>query len=520
MGLIEKEIEDVERFNEIVTVMAEQGLGVFLDEIDLTHKVPLTKKFSRDKVPPPERLRETFERLGPTFIKFGQIMAERPDIVPQRYVEELEKLQDDVPGFESEKAKQIVEEEIGLDKFQNFEEEHLAAASIAQVHQATLENGEEVVVKIRRPDIKKQISQDLEILEFVAKRGVKRSSYLSDVQFLSAVKEFSRWTRQELNLKREARNGELLADNLSDEENVKIPEIHTELTTEKVLVMEYIDGVKSSDTEALERIGVDSEELAETVVRASLKEILRDGFFHADPHPSNFLIQEDGKMVMLDYGMMGKLTQDTRKDLSLLILHALREDVDKAFEDLKRIGHVQEDADLEPLKAELEDKILLIQNSSLEEVSFTRQFLDITIQASRHGVIMPQSLVLMGKSLVTMEGIGLSVCPDYEINEEFRSTIKDILKDDFKPEKIMEELSLDLVENRDLITELPSKINKMTETGDSEVNVEVEQSGENNTLMAGLVISSAFLMTQGQRSLIGIGVAELLFAAYLFHYRS
>lgn len=520
MGLIDREIEDVGRFNEIVTVMAEQGLGVFLDEIDLTHKVPLTQKFSREKVPPPERLRETFEKLGPTFIKFGQIMAERPDIVPQRYVEELEKLQDDVPGFEPEKAKQIVEEEIGLDSFESFEEEHLAAASIAQVHQATLESGEEVVIKIRRPGIKENIGRDLEILEFLAKRGVKRSSYLSDVQFLSAVKEFSRWTRQELDLKREARNGELLAENLSDEENVKIPEIYTDLTTEKVMVMEYIDGVSIGNTRELEEMGVDVKKLADTAIRSGLKQVLRDGFFHADPHQSNFLVEEDGKLVMIDFGMMGRLSKDMRKDVNLMILHFIREDATKAFKDLERIGHVAEDANEEVVKSELQDKMLVIQDANLEEVSFASQFLRLATTASRNGITMPQSLILMGKSLSTVEGIGMTLCPEYEINEEFRTTIKEFLKQDFGPEKIIEEVSLDLMENRDLITELPSKINKITENGDRDVNVEIEQSKDNSTLIAGLVISSAFLMTQGQRPLIGIGVAELLFAAYLFQCRN
>ncbi|QKQ97940.1 hypothetical protein GKQ38_00175 [Candidatus Nanohaloarchaea archaeon] len=516
MGLLENKVEDVERFDEIITIMAEQGLGIFLDEIDMLDRVPITKKFSRKKVPPPERLRETFEQLGPTFIKFGQIMAERPDIVPEEYTEELQKLQDDVPGFDSEKAREIVDEEIGLEKFENFEEEHIAAASIAQVHRATLEDGSDVVVKIRRPGIKEEVSRDLEILEFLAHRGVKNSSFLEDIQLLRAVKEFSRWTRQELNLKKEARNGELLAENLSDEDNIKIPDIYTEMTTEKAMVMEYVDGVKSSDTEALKNMEIDNEKLAGTAIRSSLKQILRDGFFHADPHPSNFLVREDGTLIMIDFGMMGNLSKDTRENMALMILHSLREDVDKAFEDLKRMGHVQDDADEEALKAELEEKILLIQNANLEEVSFTGQFLDMTIQASRHGVIMPQSLVLMGKSMVTMEGIGMAVAPEYEINDEFRDTIKQILRDDFQPEKLMEELSLDIVENRDLITELPSKLNELTEQKETEVHVENQQN-DSRTLEAGLIISSAFLLTQGRKELIALGALEMLFAAYLFH---
>ncbi|MFB6193132.1 MAG: ABC1 kinase family protein [Candidatus Nanohaloarchaea archaeon] len=515
MGLVENEVEDAERFNEIIHVLADEGLGIILDELDLTHRLPASKKLKRNKEPGPERLRETFEELGPTFIKFGQILAERPDIMPEEYTGELENLQDDVPGFDSEKAKEIVDEEVGLENFQEFEEEHIAAASIAQVHRATLKSGEEVVVKIRRPEIKEEVTTDLEILEFLAKRGVKRSDRLSDMQLLKSVKEFSRWTREELNLKKEARNGERLSENLSDQEGIKIPEMYTDLTTEKVLVMEYIDGVKVSNLEALEELEIDPKEVATNAMKGGLKQILRDGFFHADPHQSNFLIQEEGNLVLIDFGMMGRISDDQRKDLGLLILHMLREDTEKALDDLKRIGHVQDDADLNYIKTKLEEKNRLLQNASIGEESLTEQVIELTIESSRHGIVMPQSLILAGKAMVTVEGVGMTIYPDYRIGDEFKETVRNILQEEFKPEKLMEELSLDMIENRDLITELPSKLNSMAEKKESQVKVVNQQ--RTQAVTAALILSSAFLLTQGRTTLTLLGAAEILLAAHLFH---
>ena len=498
MSIIEEEVENIRRFDEILKVLSEQGFGFILDELDLNHRLPLYSRFKpdRNKIPPPERLRETFEELGPTFIKFGQILSQRPDIVPREYIKELEKLQDQVPPFKGEKARQIIEEEVGMENIQDFNAEPVAAASIAQVHEARLNNGDKVALKIRRPGIEKQIRQDLEILEFLGGRA-ERINKLEKIKLQKSIKAFSRWTKQELNLKREGRNAEILRGNLADEDRIKIPEVYQEFTTEKVLVMEYVDGVRSSNLEALEKLDIEREELAETAIRAGLKQIIRDGFFHGDPHPSNFLVSDEGELVYIDFGMMGRLTKDTRKNLGLMIIHALDEDVEGTLEVFKNIGHITEDADIEGLKAEIEDKILLIKNSTIEEHSLTSELLDITIKATQKGIVMPPSLVLMGKSLLTMEGIGLRVYPEYQINEEFNDNVQKMLKDQYSTDDMLSELKLDLIENSDLITELPSKLNKLTERNDREVKVVKESSSSSQSIIAAaLIVSSTLILAQ------------------------
>ncbi|MDY6769957.1 MAG: AarF/ABC1/UbiB kinase family protein [Candidatus Nanohaloarchaea archaeon] len=524
MGVIQRQVEDVKRLEEILTVLSEEGFGFVLGRLKLGKHVPFRERVTpTEEVPPPERVRRTFEELGPTFIKFGQVLAQRPDIVPEEYITELEKLEDAVPAFPGEEARRIVEEELGpIDEtFAEFEDEPLAAASIAQVHRATLQDGEEVVVKVRRPGIKEQMEKDLDILQFMAREGEKHVARLKAMEAHSAVTEFARWTRNELDLRREARNAQILQSNLADEERVTVPDVYMDLTTEKVLVMEYVDGVKSNDAEALAELDIDAEEVARTAVRAGLKQTIRDGFFHADPHPSNFLISEDGQIIYLDFGMMGKLTASTRRDLGLLLLHAANEEVDAAVDVVKRMARLEEDADIEGLKEDIEESILLIRDSTLEEQSITRALFDIAVQASHRGVHMPSSLVILGKSMVTMEGIGLTIYPEFEMTEEFERITERLLFQMNSPKKLARTAMIDLLQNRDLLLRLPSQLQKLIDGvggGRSREVVQVESPLNTKSILAGaLILSSSLLLLQSlpQRYMLAVGVLELLAAGYL-----
>ncbi|MFB6204787.1 MAG: ABC1 kinase family protein [Candidatus Nanohaloarchaea archaeon] len=520
MGVIEKEIGDVKRFDEIMRTLAEAEMGIIAHRLNLSHRLPGLKKFrvSKDR-PAPERVREVFEELGPTFIKFGQILAQRPDLLPEEYTEELEKLEDEVPAFPPDRAKQIIDEEIGLERFAEIKDEPVAAASIAQVHEGRLENGDRVAIKVRRPGIKEQIEKDLDILRFLARRGEKHVEKLKDVRIEKVVEKFGSWTQEEMNLEREGRNADVLRENLEDEEKIKIPEIHMDLTTRKVLTMEYVEGVKSNDQEALKEMDIDKHELARTAIRAGLKQIVRDGFFHADPHPSNFLVDEEGNLVHLDFGMVGKLTKNKRKYLGLLLIHAIQEDADSALEDVKHIGTVQEDADLDGLKEEIEEKILLIRNTTLEEHSITRQLLDITVTATEKGVYMPTSFVIMGKSLVTMEGIGLRLYPDFQITDELKPTVKRILIEEYSPENMFEDFAVDMMENADLIEELPSKLNQLADQKEQQVKVVNENTDSPQlTVVAALIIASSILLLQSLTPDLALLVALLEMAAAVIYY--
>lgn len=522
MNPVKREIEDVERFEEILHILFEQGFSFVLDELDLMHRIPVVKRLKkpRNKKPGPERTRETFEKLGSTFIKFGQILSERPDIIPERYCEELEKLQDSAPEFSTEKAKEILEEEIDTDRIKDFEEEPVASASIAQVHRATLDTGEEVILKIRRPGIKDQMEKDLNILTYLAGKADKHVDIGG--KFISGeVKEFGSWTREELDLKKEARNAQVFQENMQSEDNIRIPDVHMDLTTEKVLTMEYVEAVKVDDVEKLRDMDIDEEEIAKTGIRAFIKQILRDGFLHADPHPSNFLVTEDGELLFIDFGMMTRISKSRRKDLGFLMKYVAEQDAEKLLQLIVKMSHVKEDAELEALKEEIEDKLLKLENSTIKEQSVSRILIELSAESARHGVYLPTKITLIGKGILTMEGIGLKIYPDFQVQNEFKQEVEKQLINQNPPEEVAKELAFDLVENKDLITQLPSKLNRKLEEQRKIEQIEVpvqkdKDMFDESLVLLLLLISSAILYRFApERILIWAGITGFIAATYL-----
>ncbi|MFB6191056.1 MAG: ABC1 kinase family protein [Candidatus Nanohaloarchaea archaeon] len=512
-----RDIQDIERFEEILSVLVREEAGYILDRLDLEDRLPVAKRLTakRQAQPGPERLRQTIEELGTTFIKFGQIMAERPDIVPERYAQELQKLQDSAPPFPAEKAKEIVEAEVGLEEFDSFEEEPIAAASIAQVHRAELD-GEEVVVKIRRPGMKKQVEKDLDILVFLARRAEKHSDNLEKMGFVELVEEFSRWTRNELDLGRELKNAQIFRENLKDEDKLYVPEVYPEYSTSEVLVMEYVDGVKCTDRQEMEELDIDTEELANTAVRAGMKQVVKDGFFHADPHPSNFLLRGDGTMVYLDFGMMGEVPKHLRDSIDLLLIHAMKEDSRKVLDVLKEMGTLSEDPELETIKHEIDRKILEMRNSSIGDTSISRKLLELIWTCGRNGLYLPTSIALMGKNLVTMEGIGMTICPGFEPSDEYRDYGKKLLMEKNDPEEIAEDVMLDIAENRDIVTRPATFLREKMRDGTGGQKV-VKKVKKRDPLPTALVASSTLLMAGGLLDplLFYAGIGELGLGIYL-----
>lgn len=519
MKSIENRVNNLKRLDEILRILSDQGFGWMVDQLNLKHRLPFTHRVKKTPKPAPERLRETFEELGPTFIKFGQILAERPDIVPARYIEELENLQDSVPEFDPEESRRIIRNEIGPieENFSSFQNEPIAAASIAQVHRATLENGEEVIVKVRRPGIEDEVQQDLDIMEALAARAEKHSNEMRDLQLHSAVKEFASWTREELNLRNEMKNAQIFQKNMQDQKHVKIPDVYPEHTTEKVLVMEYVTGVKCTDREKLREMDVDQEELAKTIIDSMLQQIVGDGFFHADPHPSNFMVDGDD-LIYIDFGMMGKLTKEQRKQIGVLMLRAASEDVEGVLSSLQRMGYVKDEADLDGMKTVIQEKLLVMRNSTLEENSVSRELFDILIEATEHGIVIPTNFVLMGKAIVTMEGVGLTIYPDFKIKTKYKSQVRKILYREYGGKETIDKFAADMLEHSDLITNLPSRIDEMTRQ--KETTVEVKNQGQDSfrtVVGAALLISSGLILAEvlPRDYLYMVAIIELAIAGML-----
>lgn len=514
---ISGKVEDLERFEEVVEILFQQGMGRFLDRLDLEDRLPVAKQLTakRQKKPDPVRARETLEQLGVVFIKFGQMLAEREDLVSEEYAEELQKLEHSVPSFDGERARKIAEKDCG-DAFEEFEEEPVASASIAQVHRAKLNSGEEVAVKVRRPGIADQVEEDIQILHFLAERAEKYSS-IGNRQLTKDVEKFGSWTRKEMDFQNELRNGKELRKLLEDHENLRVPKIYGELSTSRVLVMEYVDAVRIDDVEKLRDMDLDIKELVQQGLRAQMEGIFKHGFYHGDPHPSNFMVDTSGTLVFLDFGIVGRLSRRMRKEVFLIFYSLTRRDPEGVYSSLLEISEVEDDANLERLKSMIEEETLELSGAKLEQKSIARTFAKISISAIQYGVYPPNDLFVMGKGMTTMEGIGLKLYPEFNFVEQNREFMEGLLKDQLDPRDSAEELTADILRNRELFENMPSKLNQLMEKRDR--NIVIRNEGDDNTAPAVLIASSIFLaISLPRRYGIVAGVSGLVLA-YLLHRR-
>lgn len=517
MNLIDEKIENLERFEEIVEILSRQQMGYVLDMLDLEDRLPIVKQLTptRTTKPSPERVRETFEQLGPTFIKFGQMLAHRKDIIPDNYAEELKGLENKVPGFSGEEARRIFDEEVGLEKLESFDEEPIASASIAQVHRASLKSGEDVVAKIRRPGITEKVEADLRILMYLAER-FDRLNRDENRQVSRSVREFSEWTKREIDLTNEARNGKRLQEIMEEWDKVRIPDIYEELSTEKVVTMEYIDAVRSDNIEELEGRDIEFEEIARIGVDSQLKQIFDAGFFHADPHPSNFMVDRNGRLVYLDFGIMGRLTRKKRKDVLVMLYSIINEDVETVIESVRELSETESDPDIEGYKYKIEKEIKLLEGTSIGEKSISKTFFNLTLEASRHGIYLPQDLIIMGKGMVTIEGIGMEIYPEYNVKKENGDYLRELMKKQLNPDDSKERFMVDMVKNRELIENLPSKMNDAIKPDRTEITVHQENS-DSSVAPAILIFSGIILaFSLPQELAIYAGVVGILLA-YLVH---
>jgi ubiquinone biosynthesis protein len=500
-------LRNIRRFIFIAVVVSKNGVRFLMAETDTHRFIP----FKESKTGP-EILLETFEDLGTTFIKFGQLMAERPDIVPRRFTDELEGLKDDVPTFDSQTAVRIVDDEVGMENFEYVEEDPLGSASIAQVHKAKLDNGDDVVVKVRRPGIKKTVNTDLRILVYLARKAERVSTKLSNMRASTFVEEFAAWTREELDMEKEASNIEIFRDNVEERGEVKVPETYPELYTEKVLVMEFIDGVEATDTDQLDEWDVDREQVAETIIESGMKQVLWDGFFHADIHSSNFMVDEDGEVAFIDFGMMGEIDGEAAEKLGILIIYFMRENTQGVKNILKDLGIVTDRYQEHKVEQAVVKRVLTAKHKPKEDQSLTVEVLNLFIDVADYGIYMPSTYTLIIKDFITLEGLGTTLHPDFKITDTYHDTIEEILIKDNLPKELGKDLAFDFLANKDMITRLPQKINnKLDEFGEkAEEGVRVNSGIVPATLIGGSTLVLAMNGALSQTNLMYLAAAELV----------
>jgi len=466
-----RHIQHLQRYRQIIRSLIRHGFGGLIDQLGLLPVLSLPHRLLRrtEAGPPltaPEHLRLALEELGPIFIKLGQILSTRPDVMPPTYIRELSKLQDIVPPSPWQAVKARIETELGapVEKlFASFEVEPLATASLAQVHGANLFGGEEVVVKVQRPAIEKLVEADLEILLDLAQLLQSRTP-LGDLYDLPEIaEEFAYTLRNEMDFHREGHNADRFRRNFAGEPALYIPEVYWNYTSRRVLTLERIHGIKIDDIGALDAAEVDRHQVALNAARIIIKEVLEDGFFHADPHPGNFFVMDGAVIGAMDFGMVGHLSRRTREELIHLYIAAIGLDSTRIVDQLIRMGTAGRRVDRERLGRDLGRLLTKYYGLPLREIRARELVEEVTPIAFRHHLHLPSELWLLAKTLAMMEGVGLKLAPDFDIFEVSQPYIRRFVRQMASPRTWSRRLARSAHDWGELLAWLPQRAPQLLE---------------------------------------------------------
>lgn len=466
---VNRNIRTIRRYRTILGVLIKYGFGHFVEQLNIDYYLELGKRIvTFDKIPKDlerlsqsQRLRLVMEELGPTFIKLGQLLSTRPDVLGKEYIQEFSKLQDKVPAVNIEEINAQIQKELGYpaqELFAEFSSEPLAAASIAQVHRGRLKSGEEVVLKVRRPGIVKIVETDIDVLMGLAYLIEQHVPAVALYDPVGLVKEFRRSITRELNFTREGRTVDRFAVNFAQSETIYTPKIFWEHTGDSVLTMEYVDGIKISALEELTAQGYDLEEIARRGADAFLKQVLDYGLFHADPHPGNVFILPGQIICMLDYGMVGRLGQDLKDQLIDLLQALLNRDVDRIISQLLYSGELTDDSDLKNLKRDLHDFIEDYYDILLQDIKVGKLLSEFIEILTHHRIHFPADFMILAKALVIMEGIGRQLDPDFNMINHMRPYVNKLVLERFSPKNISEQAARIIQDYTALAKNLPHDV--------------------------------------------------------------
>ncbi|MDX6423644.1 MAG: ubiquinone biosynthesis protein [Gaiellaceae bacterium] len=456
------------RLSEIAQVAVRHGFGYFFERHKLTDLLPWGER------PPPEpeersargvRLRELLDELGPTFVKFGQLLSTRPDVVPPDIIAELRGLQDDVRPVPFAAVRQVVESELGLELeklFVEFEERPIAAASIGQVHRAVLPNGDRVAVKVQRPDAPRQIDADLALLYQAARVIKERVRALDFIDAHELVDEFAQQIRGELDYAREGRNAEAFRRNFRNDERVHVPKVYWTYSRNRVLTLEFIDGVQLVDLPLetpLERRRL----VAHTMSDAWMAMIFRDGFFHGDPHPANVLVLDDGTIGLVDFGAIGRLTDDDMTKLTRMFIDAAQERVDMLPKRLSDLG-VRYPPDREDdYRARVNELYYRYYGASLAEIDPLDVIRDTFDLIYSLNLRLPTRYLLLDRSIATLASVGVELYPDFNVFEVAKPYARAMMIERFTPDKIASRARREGVRLSEMAIDLPYQVHDLLE---------------------------------------------------------
>jgi ubiquinone biosynthesis protein len=460
------------RYQQIARILTRYGFGYVLTHLGIGRAITpgLEKlRFSSAEIlraTPAERVRMVIEELGPTFIKLGQILSTRGDIIPPEFIHELEKLQDTVPPTDFSLIQAQVEGELGHplgEALPTFDPVPVASASLGQVHFATLPNGQEVAVKVFRPGVDKLIEIDLDILLELASQAEKHTAWAEYYGVLSLAQEFADTLRNEQNYEQEGQNIDRYRQMFAGEDYVRVPKVYWETTTRRVLTMERMEGIKITDVAALEAAGLDRKEVARRNIAILLKAVLQEGFFHADPHAGNFKVQPNDVIAMMDFGIMGQLDAVERLGVVRLFVEMFQGNTERAVEALSELGIVTRTADKRKLVRDFDRLRMRYYGLELEKIRARSFFQDLMDVAFAYRLKMPSNLVLVFKTIAMLEGISLQLDPDINVFEEVQPYVREALLELQSPVARLKAMVEQLSESTQALVMLPQQLQRMLE---------------------------------------------------------
>jgi predicted unusual protein kinase regulating ubiquinone biosynthesis (AarF/ABC1/UbiB family) len=508
MSLLPKKYDKYVRF--FTFVLKYWNSNIFISDANTLHEFEQLEATDLD--PTPEELVEDLKAMGPTYVKLGQLLSTRPDMLPEPYLKALANLQDDGDEIPYKEVEQLFREEIGqrISKaFASFNQEPIASASIGQVHEATLHSGKKVAVKIQRPDVRKRFVEDLETLMTLSEKAEEYSKEARKFSIHNVIEELRYILLQELDYTREAQNLTLLKENMKEFGHLYIPAVIPGYYSQRVLTMEYVEGQKVTSISTMALMDMPRNELVDDLVKGYLKQIIVDGFAHADPHPGNVHITRDHKLALMDLGMVARFSDHMQESILKIMMALGNHDGDRLVSVLLEMSEYDEEkADITTFKKMVLRKVQENQNSRAEDLQTGQLILKTNQIAANNNITLPSELSILGKILLNMDQIVAFLAPEYNLEETVRNYIEELMRDRMLKQLKSGHVLQTLLESKELTENLPYRLNKISENlAENKFKIKVEAFDEHRFVVAFQKVAN--------RITIGIVIAALILGAAL-----
>jgi|688.fasta_scaffold71472_2 ubiquinone biosynthesis protein len=509
---ISQAFKNAGRLREIITVLVSTGFSDLMTRMKLTRF--LSEGQSEDptykNLPLPHRLRIAFEKLGPGFVKLGQLMASRPDLIPEQFVEEFSKLQDQVATIPFKEIKTLIEAELNApiaDIFESFDEEPLAAASIAQVHSARLKTGELVAVKVQRPGIDKILHTDVSILRGLANLLEKYVPETKPFNPEGLVEEFFHSILFELDFRIEANNIRKIKSQLSHSEKVAIPEVYSQYSSQRVLVLEKFEGIRFSDREAILANGIDPQKIIETGADAFFQMVMRNGLFHGDLHAGNLFVLPDGRIGIIDFGIVGRLSRKVQDSIISMFIAIMDEDYETLATEYVTLCSPAGDTDIALLQKDLMDTISPYVGLVLGDVNVGKLLLQSTGIAARHNLKVPRELMLLFRAIMTIDGLAKKLDPNFDILQLGNRLAKEVVASRYSKDRVTKDLIILARDLQDTLETFPKLLKRFLRKW-SHNGFAIEVKNQNADLLPNAILKFTYywVLTCASLGLIVIGL--------------